>query len=79
VCPVRLYVGVDGAVGVDEAGDARGHGSSCRGDRQTNNVHCGSETGEFLLYVDPPHGESFESLIVHFDGEGLYAVLLPEP
>src|SRR5262249_11322408 len=51
----------------------------CRRRYQTDNVHCDSDTGEFLLRVDPRDGRAFESLIVHFEGEGTYAVLLPDP
>jgi hypothetical protein len=51
----------------------------CRERYQTNKVRCSSTTGEFLLHVERPSGESFESLIVHFEGEGTYAARLPEP
>jgi hypothetical protein len=51
----------------------------CRRRYKTDKVHCGSENGDFLLRVDPLRGEAFESLIVHFEGEGQYVVMLPEP
>ena len=51
----------------------------CRHRYQTRQVHYSSRTGELLLYVDRAGGESFESLIVHFEGEKQYAVLLPDP
>jgi hypothetical protein len=51
----------------------------CRNRYQTRQVHCSSRTGELLLYVDCAGGEPFESLIVHFEGEKQYAVLLPDP
>lgn len=53
--------------------------SFCRSRYQTDKVHCDSKTGELLLYVDRLRGESFESLVVHFEGEQQYAVLLPDP
>ncbi len=51
----------------------------CRDRYKTDKVRCGSETGEFLLQVERPGGQSFESLIVHFEGEGTYAARLPAP
>jgi hypothetical protein len=34
--------------------------------------------GEHILRVRPAGGQRFESLIVHFEGEGCYAVMLPD-
>jgi hypothetical protein len=44
----------------------------------TEKVQCDSTTGELLLWVVRPDGEEFESLVVHFESEGQYVVLLPE-
>ncbi len=46
----------------------------CRARYPGADVRTLNERGDFLLRVDEPH---FESLIVHFEGEGCYAVMLP--
>lgn len=48
----------------------------CRTRYPDTNVRTLNERGDFLLRVDEPR---IESLIVHFEGEGCYAVMLPEP
>lgn len=48
----------------------------CRARYPGASVRAHNESGDFLLVVDDPH---IESLIVHFEGEGCYAVMLPEP
>jgi hypothetical protein len=50
----------------------------CRRRYMTEKVQCDSTTGELLLWVVRPDGEEFESLVVHFESEGQYVVLLPE-
>lgn len=42
----------------------------------TADVHTTNAAGEFMLVVSGPT-VAFESLIVHFEGEGIYAVMLP--
>jgi hypothetical protein len=51
----------------------------CRKRYDVEEVQYGCETGELLLRLDLRSGDAFESLIVHFEGEGVYAVMLPEP
>lgn len=50
----------------------------CRDRHATQTVRAGSVRGEFVLSVAPADGPGFESLIVHFEGEGCYAVMLPD-
>ena len=50
----------------------------CRARYATRAVATDSTREEFVLLVEPPVGERFESLIVHFEGEGCYAVMLPD-
>lgn len=40
-------------------------------------VESGHVDGELVLLVRPPAGPPFYSLIVHFDGERRYVVMLP--
>lgn len=49
----------------------------CRARYRTEDVRSGTLDGEFTLFVRPTDAPAFESLIVHFDGEGVYAVMLP--
>lgn len=49
----------------------------CRARFATMHVRTATRGAEFLLYVKLPDGGRFESLIVHFEGEGCYAVMLP--
>ena len=49
----------------------------CRHRFQTNDLTCSSTGGELVLRVVLPNAESFETLIVHFEGEATFAVLLP--
>ena len=49
----------------------------CRRRYPTADVQTGQLDGEFLLTVRSPEGVDFESLIVHFEGEETYAVMLP--
>jgi hypothetical protein len=48
----------------------------CRECYPTADVRTGNIDGEFVLVVSGPT-VLFESLIVHFEGEGVYAVMLP--
>jgi hypothetical protein len=47
----------------------------CRARYPGADVRTVTERGDFTLVVDEPR---IESLIVHFEGEGCYAVMLPE-
>ncbi|MBZ5715826.1 hypothetical protein [Nannocystis pusilla] len=49
----------------------------CRARYRTDEVRSGRQDGEFVLFVRPAEGPAFESLIVHFEGERTYAVMLP--
>ena len=51
--------------------------SFCRGRYHTHHVRTASVAGDFVVYVDPHDRPPFESLIVHFEGERTYAVMLP--
>lgn len=51
----------------------------CRSRYPTADVQTGEFDGDFLLMVRSSEGVDFESLIVHFEGEGTYAVMLPGP
>lgn len=48
----------------------------CRERYPTASVRTAERDGDFLLLVRDRTGE-FESLIVHFEGEQIYAVMLP--
>jgi hypothetical protein len=49
----------------------------CRSRYPTADVRTDELDGEFLLVVRSAEGVEFESLIVHFEGEQTYAVMLP--
>jgi hypothetical protein len=49
----------------------------CRGRYPTADVATDELDGEFMLLVRSAEGVEFESLIVHFEGEQTYAVMLP--
>lgn len=49
----------------------------CRDRFDTPHARTATVAGEFVLCVDPPDRPPFESLIVHFEGERTYAVMLP--
>jgi hypothetical protein len=51
----------------------------CRRRYPSADVATGDADGEFVLVVRDAEGEDFESLIVHFEGEGTYAVMIPGP
>ena len=48
----------------------------CRARYPGADVRTVNERDDFLLRIDAPR---IESLIIHFEGEGCYAVMLPEP
>lgn len=50
----------------------------CRDRYRTDKVQCSSDSGEHLLSVDPFDRKAFDSLVVYFEIEGQYAVLLPD-
>ena len=49
----------------------------CRDRYPTADVQTGEIDGDFLLLVRGAPAIDFESLIVHFEGEQTYAVMLP--
>jgi hypothetical protein len=49
----------------------------CRRRYPTADVETAELDGDFLLVVRSCEGVEFESLIVHFEGEGTYAVMIP--
>jgi hypothetical protein len=53
--------------------------AGCRSRFPTADVRTENLDGDFFLLVRTAEGVEFESLIVHFEGEGTYAVMLPDP
>lgn len=49
----------------------------CRRQYAATAARTSARAGEFVLVVERADPSRFESLIVHFEGEGVYAVLLP--
>jgi hypothetical protein len=50
----------------------------CRQRFRTDDVRSANLNGEFILFVRPADRPAFDGLIVHFEGERVSAVMLPD-